>query len=132
MKRILVSATIALSTLVAGAASAGGSVSLTVEPQNASQAKIMKIGLGLYAAHEGIEAGGHVSQAGDGNAAGLHQSGNGHLGVIEQDGDNHTATLSQNGAGHACGIFQYGEGTSADVSQSGHGDACLVVQAGWQ
>jgi len=131
MKRILLSAAIATSILATGAAHAGGSVGVTITPRNAEQAQLMKIGLGLYAVHKRIESNGHVSQDGNGNAAGLHQSGDGHLGIIEQDGDNHSATLSQSGSSHACGIFQYGEGTSADVSQSGHGDACLVLQAGW-
>lgn len=131
MKRILLSAAIATSILATGAAQAGGSVGVTITPENAEQAQLMKIGLGLYAAHKRIESKGHVSQDGNGNAAGLQQSGDGQLGIIEQKGDDHSATLSQSGSGNACGIFQYGKGTSADVSQAGRDEACLVLRAGW-
>jgi minor curlin subunit len=131
MKRTLLSTAIALATLATGVAHAGGSVSLTVNPRNAQEAQALRVGLGLYALHKQVESDAHVSQQGNGNAAAIGQSGQGHRGIIEQDGDGHEATLDQSGRGHSCGIFQFGEGTRANVRQRGRGESCLVLQAGW-
>lgn len=132
MKRTLLSAALALSTFATAPAEAGGSVNMTLNAENAQQSQVIKTGLGLYATHKQIKSNGHVSQNGNGNSAGLYQSGSGQLGIVEQHGNNHQATLSQTGRGNSCGVFQFGEGTSANVDQSGNGEACLVLQAGWE
>lgn len=106
-------------SLTALSAAADGQVWLTVNPRNADEAALVRLGLAAYMLHKDIESNGHVTQEGVNNAAGLYQQGNCNRGLIEQSGNNHTGTLSQSGCGNAHGLFQSGNGSSAHVSQSG-------------
>ncbi|WP_296762823.1 hypothetical protein [Sediminimonas sp.] len=133
MKRTIITATLlALSTAMAAPASAGGSISLEIEPRNADERRAMRAGLTLYALARHMEGDAVIRQRGDGNAAGIAQRGRGGLGIIEQDGDGHTATLSQNGDGQMYGIFQTGDGTTGHVGQRRDGDTGILIQHGWR
>ena len=125
----LVVTTIASATLVTPAA-AGGSISINLEPKNAKQEQAMRAGLTIYAIVNAVQDG-SIKQKGNGNSAGLGQSGSGNLGVIYQEGDDHSGTLVQNGDNNACGLFQFGKGTNADVVQNGNGETCATFAFGW-
>lgn len=131
MKRILIPSLLALATLTATPASAGGSVSFEYTPSTPDEENAVRLGLALYAIGRAIEGDASVIQSGDGNAAGIGQFGDGNFGVIEQQGDGHEATLAQDGDDNAYGIFQFGSGTSGHVEQSGNGGTGLLFQAGW-
>jgi hypothetical protein len=117
---------------VATPAYAGGSFSYTYVPQNQKETRMLQAGLRLYSAYQYSKAnGGHITQKGFGNAAGLGQNGSGNLGVIYQKGNNNTGTLQQNGNNNAYGIFQFGNGGNANVVQNGNGQAGITVQGNW-
>ncbi len=130
MKRILLSASIALASLTAIPAHAGGSISLEITPQNADEEQGMRLGLGLMALAMSMQGNANVAQNGIGNAAGIGQQGGDDFGLIVQDGNNHTGTLNQGAGSNAYGIFQFGEGTDAAVAQSG-GETGILIQFGW-
>jgi len=128
--KTLTAATLALSTLAASAAFAGGSISFEVNPSNADEANAIRLGLALYSIAQAIEGDAHVHQAGHGNGAGIAQSGGGNFGVVHQEGNGHTGTLAQNGC-DSYGIFQFGEGTNANVAQGNGCQTGLLFQFGW-
>jgi len=115
---------------MAAPAAAGGSLSITVLPGNAKDAKAMRTALQLYSLHNGLNSGG-IAQRGNGNPAGLGQNGRGNLGVIHQQGYGHQGTLQQNGNGNSYGLFQFGRNTSANVVQYGGGRTGATFQFGW-
>lgn len=131
MKRTIIALTLAASTAFAAPVLAGGTISLSIEAQNADEANAIRTGLTLYQIVNDINTDGSISQNGINNLAALGQSGSGNVGVIHQDGDNNDAALSQTGNDNSCGIFQFGDGSSADVDQTGNGEACLLIQAGF-
>ncbi len=126
----LAAATIASMTLIAPA-SAGGSLSIDLQPQNARQENAMRLGLGIYALVNNAQNGGSIRQRGNNNSAGLGQNGAGNQGIIYQEGNGHTGTLNQTGNGNAYGLFQFGENTNADVSQYGTGGTGATFVFGW-
>lgn len=129
IRKTLTAATLAIATLAAPAASAGGSVSFNVTPGNADEANAIRLGLALYGIAQNANGSAHVHQAGTGNGAGIAQSGTGNHGVVHQEGNGHRGTLSQNGC-DSYGIFQFGNGANADVAQ-GHGcQTGLLIQFG--
>ena len=128
--KTLTAAALALATLAAPMASAGGSISFEVNPTNADEANAIRLGLALYGIAQAIEGNAHVHQAGNGNGAGIGQSGGGNFGVVHQEGNGHTGTLAQNGC-DSYGIFQFGQGTNANVAQGNGCQTGLLFQFGW-
>ncbi len=132
MKRIILSAILAASTLVsATSATAAGSFSVQIDPANTEEANAIRTGLAIFAIARALEGDASVLQNGNGNAAGIGQNGNGNWGVVQQEGNGHTGVLSQNGDGNAYGIFQFGEGTDGQVMQNGDYGTGLLFQFGW-
>ncbi len=126
----LTAATIASMSFVAPA-SAGGSLSIDLQPQNARQANAMRIGLGIYALINEAQNGGSIRQRGNNNRAGLAQNGGGNQGIIHQEGAGHTGTLNQTGNGNSYGLFQFGKNTNANVNQYGNGGTGATFVFGW-
>ena len=129
MKTLAFAAALAASTALPMAASAGGSVGLTIAPSNAQEAQALRIGLALYALHNDIQANGHVTQHGVNNAAGIAQ-GSTDQAIIHQEGAGHTGTITQTGGNNAYGLFQFGQNTNAAVTQTG-GQSGLTLLFGW-
>lgn len=128
-RKTLTAATLAIATLAAPMAQAGGAISFNVTPGNADEANAIRLGLALYGIAQNANGSAHVHQAGTGNGAGIAQSGTGNHGVVHQEGNGHRGTLSQNGC-DSYGIFQFGNGANADVAQ-GHGcQTGLLIQFG--
>ncbi len=130
IRKSLTAAALALTTLAAPAAFAGGSVSFQVDPANADEANAIRLGLAIYQIARAVEGDAHVYQNGNGNGAGIGQSGGGNTGVVHQEGNGHTGTLSQNGC-DSFGVFQFGEGTNAAVDQGNGCQTGLLFQFGW-
>ena len=130
IRKTLTAAALAITTLAAPAAFAGGSVSFEVNPTNADEANAIRLGLAIYQIANGADPA-HVYQNGNGNAAGIGQSGGGNTGVVHQEGNGHTGTLAQNGC-DSYGIFQFGEGTNANVAQGNGCQTGLLFQFGWE
>ena len=126
----LTAATIATMGLVAPA-SAGGSLSIDLQPQNARQANAMRIGLGIYSIINNAQNGGSIRQRGNNNRAGLGQNGGGNQGIIYQEGNGHNGTINQNGNGNSYGLFQFGKNTNANVRQYGNGGTGATFVFGW-
>ncbi|MFK8033194.1 MAG: curlin repeat-containing protein, partial [Hyphomicrobiales bacterium] len=102
IKTTLAALTIATAAaLTAAPAQAGGSISISLEPQNAKQEQAMRAGLLIFGIANGIKNGGHIGQNGNNNSAGLAQNGSGNLGIVHQDGDGHNGTVQQNGNNNA-------------------------------
>jgi hypothetical protein len=119
-RRLALAAALALPVAAAAVpVRADGQIALTFTPRTREEADLMRLGLGLYALHRRIEAGGTVRQTGEGHAAGLFQHGRGNWGLIDQRGSGHVGTLTQTGTGHAHALFQTGRNTTAHVSQTG-------------
>jgi len=112
-------------------AAAGGSISLSLNPQNAQQTRLVQTGLAIYALSQNIKGSASVRQKGKNNSGAVVQNGGGNLGIVHQEGRGHAGTLEQNGGGNAFGIFQFGKRTDAAVTQSGSGNAGAVFQWGW-
>ena len=129
IRKTLTAAALAITTLAAPAAFAGGSVSFEVNPTNADEANAIRLGLAIYQIANGADPA-HVYQNGNGNAAGIGQSGGGNTGVVHQEGNGHHGTLAQNGC-DSYGIFQFGEGTNANVAQGNGCNTGLLFQFGW-
>ena len=127
MKRFLYASLAAATLLSAGPALAGGTISIVLTPDSREEAIKWRKGLAVASYRQGA----HVSQAGDGNNAGITQDGRRNLGVIRQDGDDHDASLTQTGNRNAYGIFQFGEGAEADVSQFGRRKTGILIQYGF-
>ena len=131
MKTLVLAATLALATPFAAApALASGSVSFTVNPTNADEARALRMGLALFALHQDIRTNGHVTQRGVGHAAGIAQGGPNNQAIIHQEGCNHNGTINQTGGNNAYGLFQFGCNTSSHVHQTG-GQSGLTLQCGW-
>jgi len=121
----------AASAVLVGPAVAGGSISLSLNPQNEQQARLVQTGLAIYALTQGIEGSASVRQKGKRNNGAIRQSGGGNLGIVHQDGKGHRGSLDQAGNGNAFGLFQFGKRTDAAVNQRGNGNAGAVFQWGW-
>ena len=115
--------------LAATPALAGGQVSINIAPQNARDARALRLGLALYALHQDIQTNGHVTQIGANNAAGIAQGATDQA-IIHQEGSGHTGTIQQTGGNNAYGLFQFGQNTNADIVQTG-GQTGLTLQFGW-
>ena len=81
MKRSTLKTAIAALTIASAAALtsapalAGGSISISLSPQDSEQEQAMRAGLLIYGIANGIKNGGLIGQNGNGNTAGLAQSG---------------------------------------------------------
>ncbi|MCR9239590.1 MAG: curlin [Alphaproteobacteria bacterium] len=132
LKTTLAALTIAtVAALTATPSMAGGSISVSLTPQDAEQEKAMRAGLTIFGIVNGIKNGGHIGQNGNGNTAGLGQNGSGNLGIVHQEGDGHNGTVQQNGNNNAHGLFQFGENTDGHVAQNGNGETGATFQFGW-
>lgn len=116
--------------LMPDTAQAGGQIALSIQPGNAQEAQMMRVGLALFALHQDIQSNGHVTQIGVNNAAGIAQGGPNNQAIIHQEGCNHTGTINQQGGNNAHGLFQFGCNTNGHVSQSG-GDTGLTFILGF-
>jgi len=133
LRAALIAATLAIplaGPLATPALAGGGQLSISIAPQNAQDAQLLRLGLAVYALNQNIHANGHVSQAGYGNAAGIAQGGPNNHAIIHQEGCNHTGTIDQRGGNNAYGLFQYGCNTNAAINQNG-GQSGLTFQFGW-
>ncbi|WP_071676124.1 hypothetical protein [Nioella nitratireducens] len=130
LRKTLTAATLALATLAAPVAMAGGSVSFEINPANADEANAIRLGLALYGIAQAANGSAHVSQHGTGNGAAIGQSGGGNYGVVHQEGNGHTGTLAQNGC-DSYGIFQFGQNTNANVGQGNGCQTGMLIQYGW-
>jgi len=130
IRTTLTAAALALTTLAAPMASAGGSVSFEVNPSNADEANAIRLGLAIYQIARAAEGDAHVYQNGNGNGAGIGQSGGYNQGIVHQEGNGHHGTLAQNGC-DSYGIFQFGEGTNANVAQGNGCQTGMLFQFGW-
>ena len=130
MKRTIATFAILAATTFGAPATAGGTISFSINASNADEAQAIRTGLTMYQLMNDIKTDGHISQDGMGNVAALMQGGAGNIGIIHQDGDNHDATLIQENGNNSCGVFQFGDGASSNVHQTG-GEACIVIQAGF-
>lgn len=117
--------------MFAAPAAAGGSVSLSYNPTDAHDAKVLSTGLRLYSLFEGVTNGAKISQDGTNNEAGVAQHGGGNLGVVHQEGNGHSGTIEQNGNNNTYGLFQFGENTDGHVAQNGNGQSGATFQFGW-
>jgi predicted lipoprotein with Yx(FWY)xxD motif len=131
MKRTLIALSLAISTAIAAPAMAGGTISFSIDAQNADDANAIRTGLALYSIFKDVKSNGSISQNGLNNMAALGQHGSGNVGVIQQDGNDHNAALNQTGNNNSYGIFQTGKGTNGQVSQTGNGLAGLLFQIGF-
>lgn len=130
LKTIVLSAVAA--ALLSAPATAGGSISLTYAPTDAKDAQVLSTGLALYSIFNGMKAnGGHITQDGFNNLAGIAQNGGGNLGVLEQHGNGHVGTIEQNGNNNSCGLFQFGEATEGHCVQNGNDQSSATVQIGF-
>jgi hypothetical protein len=127
----LVAATIGAAPFATPAA-AGGSVSLSIIPGNAEQARALRTGLALYSLFRDARSGAIVRQRGHDNAAALAQHGRGNTGIIHQRGNNHSGTLEQHGNRNAYGLFQFGRNANGHVVQHGNGQTGATFQFGWR
>ncbi len=128
IKGLLKSGLVALALAAALPAEAGGSFGVTITAQNAEERRAISRFLQFYAASS---AAAEVVQKGEGNVAGILQTGRGNRAVVSQQGNGHSATVTQSGRGNRLGVFQFGAGTAVDVTQSGRRDATLVFTGGW-
>ncbi|SHG31031.1 hypothetical protein SAMN02745157_3981 [Kaistia soli DSM 19436] len=118
--------------LPAAPALAGGAIGFTLAPRTAEDARAMDFGLRAYALYNGLrDAGAHIDQRGQNNAAGVAQQGAGNVGVVTQRGDGHAATLQQAGNGNSYGIFQFGRNTDTRIAQDGDGNTGAALTFGW-
>jgi hypothetical protein len=127
----LVAATIGMGSLATPAAAAGGSISLSITPGSAKDARAVHTGLALYSLFQDARSGAIVRQHGNNNAAALGQNGRGNLGIVHQEGNGHSGTLQQNGNRNAYGLFQFGRNANGHVAQHGHGQTGATFQFGW-
>lgn len=130
IRQTLTAATLALATLAAPMASAGGSVSFEVNPSNADEANAIRLGLAIYQIARAVDSDAHVYQNGNGNGAAIGQSGGYNTGIVHQEGNGHHGTLAQNGC-DSYGIFQFGQGTNANVAQGNGCQTGMLFQFGW-
>lgn len=133
MKSFVLAATLATATALApisAEAGSGGQISITIAPQNADEARAMRLGLALFALGQDIDANGHVTQRGVNNAAGIAQGGRNNRAVIHQDGCNNRGTIRQRNGNNAAGLFQFGCNTNGHINQRG-GQTGITLQFGW-
>lgn len=117
--------------IATGPALAGGSFSITLNPQNADQENLMRAGLFAAAVANDLSKQGGIKQNGIGNAAGILQNGFGNQGIVFQEGNGHNGTIQQHGNNHAYGLFQFGKNTNGHIVQHGHGQTGTTFQFGW-
>lgn len=130
LKRTLTAATLVMATALP--ATAGGTLSLSLNARGGEAADAIHAGLLIYRLLQGADGDAHVEQNGARNGAAISQrAGRGALGVIHQDGNGHEAILDQRGRGQAHGIFQFGDGARAQVVQRRHGQTGLTFQFGF-
>ena len=111
----------------AGTQAAAGTLSVSITPRGAQEARVLSTAVALYALHRDLRSGADIRQAGRNHAVALQQSGPGHRGIIRQRGEGHSATLTQQGAPNAQVIVQFGRGAEADVVQTG-GQSGILLQ----
>jgi minor curlin subunit len=121
----------AITAALAAPAAAGGSVSLSFNPQNQQQTRLLQSGLAIYAITQDIKGSASVRQKGKNNNGAVVQNGGGNLGIVHQEGRGHSGTVEQAGNGNAYGVFQFGKRTDAAVTQRGNGNAGALFQWGW-
>lgn len=131
MKRTALALTLALTTAFAAPAFAGGTISFSVDAQNAEDANAIRTGLAIYSIFNDVQSNGHITQNGLNNLAALGQHGSGNVGIVHQEGNNHNGSLNQNGNNNSYGVFQFGNGANGHVNQSGNGEAGLLFQIGF-
>jgi len=124
-------ATVLIAGFATAPALAGGSFSLTLQPQNAEQEQLMRAGLMAAGVAHDMSRQGGIKQNGIGNVAGILQNGFGNHGIVVQDGKGHNGTIRQNGHNHAYGLFQFGRNTNGHVVQNGYGQTGTTFQFGW-
>lgn len=112
------------------APAAANTLSLSITPGTASEARALGALVTAYAIHRDIRAGADLRQSGRNHAAALRQSGGGNLGIIRQRGAGHSADLTQRGGNNTQAILQFGRGANAHVTQYG-GESGLLLQYGW-
>lgn len=112
---------------LAGTAQAGGQLALSIQPRNAQEAQMLRMGLAIYALRQDIRSNGHVTQVGVNNAAGIAQGGPNNQAIIHQEGCNHTGTINQQGGNNAHGLFQFGCNTTGHVSQHGNSTGLTFI-----
>ena len=132
--RILTASLVALAIgagSLASPAAAGGSVSLSIIPGSAKDARAVQTGLALYSLFQNARGEAIVRQRGNNNEAGIGQFGRRNLGVIHQEGDGHSGQLEQHGNRNSYGLFQFGKRTRGHVVQNGHAQTGATFQFGW-
>jgi hypothetical protein len=124
---------VTLSPALTGAAEAGsrGSVSISVNPTNHDEERLMRAGLGIYSLIRGSRNSSSIHQNGTGNSAGLSQNGRNNGALIHQRGRGHEGTIQQNGDNNRYGLFQFGRNTTGHVVQNGNGRTGATFQFGW-
>ncbi|PCJ95989.1 MAG: curlin [Hyphomicrobiales bacterium] len=110
---------------------AGGSFSITVKPASEDAENAMKLGMLFYAIAQNAKKGGHITQKGHNNSAGVAQNGSGNFGIVHQEGDNHNGSVTQNGNNNAHALFQFGKNTDGHVAQNGNDETGATFQFGW-
>lgn len=133
MKNFAFSAILAVSAALApvtAEAGSGGQISISISPQNAEEAQMMRFGLALIALGQDAERNGHVTQRGLNNAAGIYQGGPNNQAIVHQEGCNHTGTVTQQNGHNAAGLFQFGCNTNGHIAQNG-GETGITLQFGW-
>jgi len=115
----------------AAPAMAGGSISFSFAPTNASDAQSLQAGLQIYGLFNSMRQAANIKQRGRHNMAGIAQNGVGNQGFIYQEGTNHSGTLAQSGNNNTYGIFQFGKGTNVNVVQNGYGGTGTTFAFGW-
>jgi len=112
-------------------ASSRGSISISVNPTNAEEERLMRAGLGIYSIVQGVRSASQIRQHGTGNAAGVNQHGRNNGAIVHQEGRGHNGTIQQNGNNNRYGLFQFGRGTSGHAVQNGNGGTGATFQFGW-
>ncbi len=124
-------AAILSATIIAPASAKSGSLSLSINPTNQQQTRLVRTGLAIYALTRDIKGSTSVRQKGRNNNGAVKQQGGGNLGIVHQEGRGHSGTLDQAGNSNTYGVFQFGKRTDAAVSQRGNGNAGAMFQFGW-
>ncbi|NMG39122.1 curlin [Chelativorans sp. ZYF759] len=134
------SAAIAASLIALGAmpaltgaaeASSRGSFSISINPTNAEEERLMRAGLGIYSLVQGVRSASQIRQHGANNSAGIAQHGRNNGAIVHQEGRGHNGTVQQNGNNNRYGLFQFGRGTNGHVVQNGNGGTGATFQFGW-
>ena len=122
--------TLAAALALPVAPATANSLSLSINPGTAQEARVLGALVTAYAIHRDIRSGADVRQVGRNHAAALRQSGGNNLGIIRQRGADHSAELTQRGGNNTQAILQFGRGARAHVTQRG-GESGVLLQYGW-